>query len=222
MRADEPALRIALAPLRAMLALVGLVHALPQRGWKAEPVLVHRHRMTRRQHTLAYLHVVKTKALVEHRRQPAQRARHAALAHRVEDAEIGDLRRLLRLDARAIRGPLALAIARAEIAPCALIVFQFEPGGLSSGVRAIEPERVPCFLGMHAADNTRAPDQPRKAARAERAAAESEHVDLVAILIVEGQPQVGLDDVVFQPFAENAAKDAVQPFAEPVQEPVLA
>ena len=75
---------------------------------------------------------------------------------------------------------------------------------------------------MHAADNTRAPDQPGKAARAECAAAEAEHIDLVAVLIVEGQPQIGLDDVVFQSFAEHTTEDAIQPLAEPVQESVLA
>ena len=75
---------------------------------------------------------------------------------------------------------------------------------------------------MHATHNASASDQSRKAAGTECAATESEHVDFVAVLIVEGEPQIGLDNVVLQPFAEHTTEDAIQPLAEPVQKSVLA
>jgi hypothetical protein len=75
---------------------------------------------------------------------------------------------------------------------------------------------------MRATDDPRTPDQAGKAARAEGAAAEAEHIDFVAIFVVEGEAQVGLDDIVFQPLAEHPAEHPVQPFAEAIEEAVLA
>ena len=46
-----------------------------------------------------------------------------------------------------------------------------------------------------------------------RAAAESEHINFVALLIFFGEKLVALDDIEFQPGADGSAQEAIVPFA---------
>src|SRR5690606_27656074 len=151
-----------------------LLDAFPQRGRKPKAALVDGDRVAGGEYVVADHHVVETERLVQCAGKTAERRRHAPLADRVEDAEIGDLRRLVRLETRPVRGAFALGIENPERAARPFIVVLLKLRRLGAGPRAVEAEGVPRPLCVQAADDASGVDEAGKAASTECAAAESE------------------------------------------------